>query len=711
MDTDRNLLIGVLVLQAGWIDSKQFVEACTIWTTRKEVALVDLLLERGWILAGDVAHIEYLLERKLTQHGGDTKATIAAVSDDVKRYLASLDDPEVQQSLTHVSQPEYLNPTITMTLDIAPKSPQRYMLTHLHAVGGIGRVWVARDTHLGRLIALKELRPDKAGNEATCNRFVKEARITGQLEHPGIVPVYELAQRPDTQEPFYTMRFVKGPTLTEAAQAYHQRRATSKVDSLEFLALLNGFVTVCNTIAYAHSRGVIHRDLKGANVLLGDFGDVVVLDWGVAKLVDRSDEEPNTAFILDQDASEAGLTVQGQAVGTPAHMAPEQAAGRLDLINRRTDVYGLGTILYEILTGQPPFLGSDISDVLRKVLNQEPIPPRMLWPQVPPPLESACLRAMAKNAEDRYSSASDLAEEVQRWQEVQRKEAEEERDRFFTLSLDLLCIAGFDGFFKRLNPAFERTFGFTTVELLAEPYINFVHPDDRESTAAEARRIMTGNDETISFENRYRCKDGSYKWMLWTATTFVDRRLIYAAARDITERKLVEEALRESEERYRGVIAAMQDGVVLVDANGGIRACNASAERILGLSAEQMMGRTSLDPRWRAIHEDSSPFPGDTFPAAVTLRTGQSFSNVVMGVHKPNGELTWISINSQPLFRPGETTPAGVVASFSDITERKRTELLLMQTASKLAEVNQQSRVSATSQMTNRHSAESTPED
>jgi PAS domain S-box-containing protein len=172
-----------------------------------------------------------------------------------------------------------------------------------------------------------------------------------------------------------------------------------------------------------------------------------------------------------------------------------------------------------------------------------------------------------------------------------------------------VCIATFDGYFTRLNPAWERTLGFTINELLKEPFTSFIHPDDRERTMAEMEKIGRGTD-TITFENRYRCKDGAYKWMLWTATPYLSRRLIYAAARDITTRKEAEDALRMSEARYRSVIAATQEGIVLLDADGGIRACNGSAERILGLSADQMMGRTSLDPRWRAIHEDGSPFPG-----------------------------------------------------------------------------------------------------
>jgi PAS domain S-box-containing protein len=138
------------------------------------------------------------------------------------------------------------------------------------------------------------------------------------------------------------------------------------------------------------------------------------------------------------------------------------------------------------------------------------------------------------------------------------------------------------------------------------------------------------------------------------------------------------------------MIAAMQDGIVLLDADGSIRACNASAERILGLSADQMMGRTSLDPRWGAIREDGSPFPDEARPPVVTLRTGQPCSNVIMGVRRPDSSLTWLSVNSQPLFRSDGTTLAGVVACFAEITDRRRIEETLQQTTHELTLLRQQ---------------------
>ena len=302
----------------------------------------------------------------------------------------------------------------------------RYIPIRLHAVGGIGQVWLVHDNELGRDLALKELRAERAANPALTARFLREARITGMLQHPGIVPVYELVPGNAADEPpFYTMRFVQGRTLTDAARTYHDKRAAGAAGPLDQAALLNVFVSVCNTVGYAHSRGVIHRDLKGENVVLGDFGEVMVLDWGFAKVLGQPEEaergthnaEPppmdNSSSVPQSELTFHSLA--GQVLGTPAYMAPEQAEGRLDQIDCRTDVYGLGAILYEILTGGPPFTGTDPRDVLRQVREKDPPRADAVCAGVPPALAAVCRRALARDPNNRYPLATDLGREVQRW--------------------------------------------------------------------------------------------------------------------------------------------------------------------------------------------------------------------------------------------------------------------------------------------------------
>ncbi|AFY85003.1 PAS domain S-box protein [Oscillatoria acuminata] len=270
--------------------------------------------------------------------------------------------------------------------------------------------------------------------------------------------------------------------------------------------------------------------------------------------------------------------------------------------------------------------------------------------------------------------------------------------QWFNLSLDLLCIAGTDGYFKQLNPMWETTLGYSTEELLSLSFLELVHSEDVASTLAEVQKLSEGKN-SIYFENRYRCRDGSYKWMGWTASS-PGGDLIYAVARDITDRQQMaaEQArlltsVQESETRYRSVLSAMSEGVVMQDAKGVIYTCNQSAERILGLSADQMMGLTSVDPRWRAVRTDGSPFPGEEHPLSVTLRTGESFRDQIMGIHKPDGSLTWMLLNTTPLFRPHETQLYGGVATFTDISDRISAEALLRESEAKFRAAFEQAAV------------------
>ncbi len=299
----------------------------------------------------------------------------------------------------------------------------RYSLTRMHAQGGIGQVWVARDHHLSRDVALKRLKPDISADPATRARFLREARVTGQLQHPGVVPLYELAEGPGEGELFYTMQFINGRTMTEAARDYSRLRQSGHPHRLELRELLNAFLGVCQVVAYAHSRGVIHRDLKGQNIVLGDYGEVMVLDWGMAKVENLPEPEPrppsanegaDLSRVTDSDDFPSEHTIPGVVMGTPGFMPPEQAQGNLELVGPRSDVYGLGAILYEILIAEPPFWGPK-NEVLRKVVAEDPVRPRHRLPEIPGALDAICMTCLARDPAARYSSAGDLAKDVQRY--------------------------------------------------------------------------------------------------------------------------------------------------------------------------------------------------------------------------------------------------------------------------------------------------------
>jgi serine/threonine-protein kinase len=239
------------------------------------------------------------------------------------------------------------------------------------ARGGMGAILKGRDTALGREIAVKVLLETHQGKAELAQRFLEEAQIAGQLQHPGIVPVYDLGVFPD-KRPYFTMKLVKGKTLAALLTA----RKNIADEQAKFVGI---FAQVCQTLAYAHARGVIHRDLKPSNVMVGNFGEVQVMDWGLAKVLREGgvadEREAQTHEIVSvirtrqsgsSDPPEIGLNTQaGSVLGTPAYMAPEQARGEQDLVDARADVFGLGAILCEVLTGQPPFAGTK-TDALRK---------------------------------------------------------------------------------------------------------------------------------------------------------------------------------------------------------------------------------------------------------------------------------------------------------------------------------------------------------
>ncbi len=535
----------------------------------------------------------------------------------------------------------------------AAANEQRYSLSNLHAAGGIGEIWLARDLELDRDVAVKKLHSQRIPSEMTQVRFLREARITGQLDHPGVVPVYEICRDPVTGLPYYTMRFLRGRTLTEEVRNYHHHQRPLKV----LFGLLNAFDIICNTVAYAHSKGIIHRDLKCENVILGDYGEVVVIDWGLAKQHDRSDVVTDPVDLRSVQPAE---TVAGQILGTPAYMAPEQAAGDSDAVGPSADVYGLSAILYEILCGRPPFAGTSTIEVLEQVKCASPAPPSELVPGVPPALEQICLKGLQKSPSDRHASAEQLGQAVRTWvselAELRRSEAE--RERFFALSQDLLAIVDADGRLGQLSPAWRDSLGYNRDHLLGAPFVELMLDADRAG-AAEALRTAHSEQQAVDFVTRTLRVDQTTRWVSWHITPMARERALYAVGRDITE-------LKKSQLLFEGVLQSAPDALVLVNAAGRITLANRQTENIFGYSQHELIDQPIeiLIPR---RFRESHPEKVQRFFSSSSFRPMGS-GLALCGLRKDGQEFpAEISLSAIEL----ESTKL-VAASIRDLSDRRR---------------------------------------
>jgi serine/threonine-protein kinase len=417
----------------------------------------------------------------------------------------------------------------------------RYRLLEEIGRGGMGVVFRGYDEHLGREVAFKFLREDYRADAAMQQRFAREAALTARLQHPGIVPVYDRGETADGR-PFFTMGLVRGRTLAELL-------AGRPDPGWELPRFLKVFEQVCQAMAYAHAEGVVHRDLKPVNVMVSPFGVVQVMDWGLAKSLGGAPEPAPRAPAETAGGTPAarvgdddeGQTVgdsgrasgAGCSVGTPAFMPPEQARG--EGVDRRADVFGLGSILCVILTGRPPHAGcadaearcraGDLTDAFVR-LDASPAEREVV---------GLAKRCLAADPRDRFPDAGAVAASVTAYLESDLRRAERDLVRFFDLSEDLFCVAGLDGYFRRVNVNFPRVLGYTEEELRARPFLDFVHPEDRARTVGAIELLARGLP-VIRFVNRYRDARGDYRWFEWAGKSIPDEGVIFAVARDVTDR-------------------------------------------------------------------------------------------------------------------------------------------------------------------------------
>jgi len=407
LKADRDLVLGVLAAQAGFVTPAQVMAAGSArMLARDGRSLLDHLVDAGALTPERRDLVVSLANEVLAANEGNPARVLESLpgAKDLSQTLGSA-MPGDPAELSSAPQRELIP---------IEREGQYARLDELGR-GGQSIVWRALDHFVGREVALKELAsvsPKDSPVSATAARarFLREARLTAQLDHPGIAPIHELAQKPDGTL-YSAQKLVRGRTLKVALA---QSRSLG-----QRLELLPHLLNAAQTMAYAHARAVVHRDLKPSNVMVGPYGETVVVDWGLAKRVGEA--EP----ALDTPTPDRGpeLTQAGVALGTPSYMSPEQARGDLRSIDERSDVFGLGAMLYELLTSRPPFQGVDNARVIEAVLSGRVIPVREVCPEAPAELAAIAERALRTDPAERYPNAGAFASELLAYQAGGRVEA------------------------------------------------------------------------------------------------------------------------------------------------------------------------------------------------------------------------------------------------------------------------------------------------